>query len=381
MALLAGAACLWSAPVSAQLVISGNENKIDLTKGDPKFISKAEPDSLSLIYFSAFPPRVQHVRGISNSVIGPPSNVAITPDGQLALVADSIAANPADAAKWVPAKTVHVLDLTQEPPSVIADVAVGAQPSGMSITPDGKMALVANRADGTVSILRIDGKTVTAAGAVEVCEPAEGASDVAISPDGRLALVSINKGGCLRVLAISETGDVKCTERTLSVFGMPYRCVITPDGELGVVAGGGQGMFPDTDALSIVDLRENPIRTIDYIPIGSGPESIEISPDGKLLVAVLMDGSNLAPDNPQRTDRGRLLVMARRGMKFERTESLPLDRIPEGVAFTSDGRYLVVQCHPSKQLWVFQVNDGRVIDTGHRITVPGFPSSLRAAPH
>jgi hypothetical protein len=56
-----------------------------------------------------------------------------------------------------------------------------------------------------------------------------------------------------------------------------------------------------------------------------------------------------------------------------------IGRIAEGVAFTSDGKYLVVQCHRHRELWVFSVERGRLKDTGERIKVPGNPSSLRAS--
>jgi len=70
--------------------------------------------------------------------------------------------------------------------------------------------------------------------------------------------------------------------------------VITPDGELALTAGQGYGNGIDRDAITVIDLKSKPMRTIDYIPIGTVPESIEISPDGKLLAAVVMNGSNLA---------------------------------------------------------------------------------------
>jgi hypothetical protein len=63
-----------------------------------------------------------------------------------------------------------------------------------------------------------------------------------------------------------------------------------------------------------------------------------------------------------------------------KTQRLPVGRIPEGVAFTSDGKYLVVQCHPDREMRIFQVAGGIATDTGKRIKVPGMPSSLRAAP-
>jgi len=368
-----------AAPASAQLIISGNENKIDLTSGSPKVIPPQAPDSISILNFSTFPPSVQHLSDIPNSVVGPPSNIAITPDRRIALISNSLKADPQDATNWVPESVVHVLDLTAHPPKIVGQARTGRQPSGLSITPNGRLALVANRADGTVSVLSIRGKEVTPVGAVKVCEPQESVSDVAISPDGRLALASAQKGGYLSVLKID--GDTAApTGQKLSAYGQPYRVVITPDGALAVTAGQGYGNGIDRDAISVIDLSAKPMRTLEYIPVGAVPESIEISPDGKLLAAVVMNGSNLGPSNPNRSAHGALLLFARRGKTFRVVEERPIGRIPEGVAFTSDGKYLVVQCHPDRELWIFSVKGGRLKDTGERIKVPGMPSSLRASP-
>jgi DNA-binding beta-propeller fold protein YncE len=166
----------------------------------------------------------------------------------------------------------------------------------------------------------------------------------------------------------------------VSVYGQPYRCVITPDGELALTAGQGFGNGLDRDALSVIDLRSDPIRTIDYVAVGAVPESIEISPDGRWVAAVTMEGSNLAADDPLRGEQGAVVLLERRGRTFERVQELPVGRIPEGVAFTPDGKHLVVQCHPDRELWLFEMRDGRLRDTGERIAVPGMPSSLRAGP-
>ena len=363
----------------AQVVISGNENKIDLLSGTSVVRTDAEPDSLSVIDFSKSPPSVQHLSGVANSVIGPPSNIAITPDGKLALIANSLKLDASAATGWVPESYAHVLDLTEKPPRVVGRVGTGLQPSGISISPDGRLALVANRAAGTISVLRIDGNRVIRLREVVVCEPELSISDVAISPDGKRALASIQKGGYLAELMLSGE-DLEPTGRKLSVYGQPYRCVITPDGELGLTAGQGFGSPTDVDALSVVDLTANPIRTVDHIPIGSGPESIEVSTDGKLVAAVVMNQSNLPPNDPNLSQSGGLVVLARRGKTFKKILDLPVGRIPEGVAFTSDGKLLIVQSHPGRQLWVFSVDGETVRDTGRRISLPGMASSLRAAP-
>jgi len=367
-----------AAPACAQIIISGNENKIDLTSGGPKVIPPLGPDSISILNFSQFPPSIQHLSDVPNSVIGPPSNIAITPDRRIALISNSLKADPQDATNWVPESFVHVLDLAAKPPRVVGQARTGRQPSGLSITPNGRLALVANRADGTVSVLSIRDKEVTAMQTVKVCEPAESMSDVAISPDGRLALASAQKGGYLSVLKID--GDtVTVTGQKLSAYGQPYRVVITPDGALALTAGQGYDNGIDRDAISVIDLTAAPMRTLEYIPVGAVPESIEISPDGKLLAAVVMNGSNLGPSNPNHSTHGALVLLARSGKTFRVVEEHLIGRIPEGVAFTADGKYLVVQCHPDRELWIFAVNRGRLKDTGHRVKVPGMPSSLRAS--
>lgn len=359
----------------AQLILSGNENKIDLTSGLPRWVAKVPVDTLTILDFKTFPPRVEHLSPVSNSVIGPPSNIAVTPNGALALIADSIKVDPQDETKYVPHDGIHILDLAQR--KVIGSVAAGLQPSGISIARDGKLALVANRAGGTVSVLKIHDRQVSVIQTVKVCEPELSPSDVAISPDGTLGLVSIQKGGYLAVLTI-EGDHVSVEEERPSVYGQPYRCVITPDGRLGLTAGQGFGNGLNADALSVVDLKS--MRTVDHIPLGSGPESIELSPDGKLLAAVLMNGSNLPPDDPKHVEHGGLVLLARAGDTFKKVQELHTGRIPEGVAFTSDGKHLIVQAHPQRELWIYAVKGKRLKDTGTRIPVPGMPSSLRAGP-
>ncbi len=362
----------------AQLVVSGNESKIDLTSGVPKVVPSAEEDSISLIDFSDFPPKVNHLYGIPNTVIGPPSNIAVAPDATFALIANSLKIDPLDATQYVPENHVHVLDLESSPPRV-KQVEVDLQPSGISISADGRFALVANRAAGTVSMLHIDGKNVTHAHTVKVCEPEDNISDIAIHPNGHMALASVQQAGYLAVLAIADR-QVQVTERKISVYGKPYRVVITPDGEAGLTAGQGYGSAIDSDALSVIDLKATPMRTVDYVPVGAVPESIEVSPNGRLIAAVVMAGSNLPADDPHRTENGAVVLLSRKGTQVELEQTLPVGPIPEGVAFTSDGEYLLVQSHPSRAIWVFEVKRRRLKDTGLRIEVPGMPSSLRAAP-
>jgi len=357
-----------------QIMLSGNENKIDLTQGGQKVIPNPGPDSLTLLDFSKTPPATFNVEGVANTVVGPPSNIAISPDRRVALVANSIRV---DGDKYSPESYVHIVDLSARPPRVVGRVKTDLQPSGLSFTPDGKRALVACRASGTVSVLGVDGLNVKLLENVKVCEPADQVSDVAISPDGKTALASAREASYLAVLAID--GDkVTATPRKISTFGQCYRVVFTPDGELALTAGSGFGSASDLDALTVIEVNGREMRATDYVGLGVSPESIEISPDGKLLAAVVIEGSNWPAGDPRHGTHGALVMLERQGKTFIKTQRIEVGRIPEGVAFTPDGKHIVVQCHPDRELWVLDVENGKVKDSGTRIKVPGMPSSLRA---
>ena len=61
-----------------------------------------------------------------------------------------------------------MIDLEATPPALIATLEVGQQPSGMAISQAGDLALVANRAGKSISVLSIDGKQVEHVGDVDM---------------------------------------------------------------------------------------------------------------------------------------------------------------------------------------------------------------------
>ena len=378
--LTATASAVWAEQV---LVVSGNENKIELTSGKPTLVDNPASDSLTIMDFGQFPPRIQHLDGIANTVIGPPSNLAILPGNRYIVLANSLQVDAkATPDPWRPTddNNVHLIDIHLSPPEVVSSATAGAQPSGLSVSADGKHVLVANRADGSISVLNVDGGQLSTAATVQVCDADLSLSDVAIQPGGTKVIASVQQGGYLQLLEFRD-GDLKMTDDKASVYGQPYRVVASPDGQLALTAGQGSAINGiDTDCLSVVDLTQSPPRTIDHVAIGAVPESIEISPDGQWVAAVLMAGSNFPPSDPRHSPHGQLVVMQRQGMAFEVVQRHLIGRIPEGVAFTSDTRYLLVQCHPDREIRVFRMRDGGAEDTGHRVSLPGMAASLRAAP-
>jgi len=82
------------APLSAhaQLMIIGNDEKVTWDDaGKPLFLPPGK-DTVSIVDISnREAPRILASLPLMNSVFGPPTNLQITPDGKLALVANSMA--------------------------------------------------------------------------------------------------------------------------------------------------------------------------------------------------------------------------------------------------------------------------------------------------
>ena len=144
----------------AQTMIVGNDEKVGRDENGKSVQREPGHDTLSVVDISKpEAPVVAATIPLQNTITGPPVNLAIHPSGEFALVANSVNAEP-DGEKWknVPDNRVFVVDLKQNPPKIVGTVEAGKQPSGMAISPKGDLALVANRADGSLSVLAINGK-------------------------------------------------------------------------------------------------------------------------------------------------------------------------------------------------------------------------------
>ena len=217
----------------------------------------------------------------------------------------------------------------------------GRQPVGLSISRTGDLALVAHVADGTVSVLTISGKTVTQVGTVKVGDEKSRVSHVAISPDGKWALAGKRGENTVAVLTIDGT-KVEYTKRDVTAGSNPYAFDIASDGKLAVIANVGRGVG-DADTVTLIDMTLRPIRSVDHITVGQTPEGIALSPDGQWLVVSIMNGTNKAKDSPFRAENGKILLFSLKGGKATRVAEAPTGKNAQGVTFTPDGKYILVQ--------------------------------------
>jgi len=246
-----------------QLLLSTNDNKVTLVNGAATVVKSPPPDTLTVIDIKAWPPKVVAELDVPGSVVGPPFSVAVSPDESLALVTANEKLDPADPTKRIPNNTMSVVDLKATPPRIIATLETGKAPAGVSINRAGTLALVANRAEGTVSVFTIQGKTVTPAGKVAIADEKSGTCHAAISPDGKLALVTRDGDDRISVLSIDGT-KVEYTKRDISAGLRPCGIDIASNGTFAAVANIGRG-GGDADTVSVIDLKTKPPRVVSTL--------------------------------------------------------------------------------------------------------------------
>ena len=304
----------------------------------------------------------------------PFKDVAVAPDESIALVAASTKIDPSDPKKTVPDNRLSVIDLKASPPAVIATLELGVSPAGVSFSPDGKLVLVTNRGDGTVSVLTVNGKTLTPTGKIQLGDAKSGPSHVAFLPDGKRALVT--RDGDHRISVLSVDGSKVEDTKAYMVAGIrPYSISISSKGDLAVLTnqGGGQG---DTDIISVIDLKKNPPRIVESHSVGQIPEGAAFSPDGSHVAVTIQNGSNKPKSHQSYNDHSVVMVYRVEGGKLTLAAEAKVGGWGQGVVWSRDGKTLLAQSMLDKALDVLSF-DGKSLKVTGQIKVPGGPAGIR----
>jgi DNA-binding beta-propeller fold protein YncE len=361
---------------AAPFMVVGNDEKVLWDADGKVLLSPTGKDSV-LVVDLADPenPKITATLPLKNSVVGPPVNIDIDPTGTVALVADSVdVIKDGDVLKQVLDNKVYVIDLKATPARLAATVTTGKQPSGLSFSPSGKMAMVANRGDNSISVLSVDGTDIKV---TDTLAMGDSVSQVVFTPDGRHALVTKFPAHKLAVLDVA--GDkVSYNKLDLPTGLWPYNVVVDPKGKIALTADNGAAGASDgsVDTVSVVDLEASPPRVIDRVVVGDGPEGLAISPNGNLAAAAILRGSNMKNAYFHQKN-GSISVLRIDGKKVTKTQDIEVGGLPEAAVFTPDGKYLLVGNYLDGDFSILKVNGNEVADTGKRFKVPGHPASAR----
>jgi DNA-binding beta-propeller fold protein YncE len=300
--------------------------------------------------------------------------VAIDPTNTIALVADSVdVAKKGDSLNLEPDNKVYIIDLKARPPKLAGTVTVGRQPSGLSFSPLGDLALVANSADKSISVLAINGTDVKVFDTIDMGDIV---SHVTFTPDGKRALAA--KFDAHKIALLDVNGHkVTYTKLDLPTGQWPFNVAVAPSGTIALSADSGNSAGSDgsVDTVSVIDLEAVPPRIIDRVVVGDGPEGLAISPKGDVAVAVILAGSNMKNAYFHHRN-GTLSVLQIEGKKVTHVGDIEVGAMPEGVAFTPNGKYLLVGNYLDQDVSILKVDGVAITDTGRRFKLPGHPASM-----
>ena len=386
-------------PALAQLAVSANDGHVTLVDGTMKTVPDGR-DGVTIIDLGKSPPVKIAELDAPASVVGPPNSVAVTPDERYAIVTSSMKIDPADPTKQTADSRVTLIELPSQSiaarikgkltealrktdpnapqAKVVQTIEAGAAPAGVSVNRRGDLVLVANRNDGSVSIFSLKAGKLEAKGKVEVGDAKSALGHIAFTPDGTKALVTRDGDNLISVLNI-EGEKVELSKRDISAGLRPYGLSIANDGRFAAVANIGRGQG-DTDTVSIIDLTRDPYRVVETVSVGQTPEGLQVSPDGKYVAVSIINGSNKQKTSPFYNDNGRLMLFSvAKDFKLTKVSEVKTGGWSQGIAFSRNGRTILVQNMIEKEIQVITNNAGRLTDTNQRFKLNAGPAGIRTA--
>jgi len=361
-------------PGCDRLLVSVNDGAQVLRDGVQVVPATPAPGSLSLVALEGTRLRRVAEVPVPASIIGPPRSVAVTPDCRYAVVtaARRVAA---DGRGIEPDDRVTLVELSPTP-RVVQTVRAGAGASGVAIDAAGRRVLVADRSAGTLSLFVLERGRLRPAATVFV-----GASDASPAQplffaDDTRALVT--RDGDSRVAVVAMEGErMRLLPRALAAGVRPYGIDAAGRRRFAAVAAiGGGGTDADTVSLIALD-RDNP-RVLDTVSVGATPEGIAVSPDERFVAVNVNNGSNLPAGSPHHRAHGLLQIWRITGGRLVRVTGAPVGAWGQGVAWSADGRAVLVQDAVERRLANFRF-DGRRLTPGDTLTMPSEPAALAAA--
>lgn len=347
------AAFLFALPAvaDARLAVSSNDGK-QLQAAEQTGVTQ---DSISVIDFNAYPPKVIGQVQVPAAMIGPPEAVAVSRDDSFAIVTAAQKINPADVMHPTDNDQVSVIDLSRPAkPRVLQTVAVGAVGvSGVAMNAKQNLVLVAAKMSDAVVILRLAGKKLTLAGKIDLGTKAQ-PTDVVFAPDGRHAYVVAQGASKIIELAIDGT-KVTPTGQDVAPGKSPYGASVTPDGNwlINTNVGGALDSTDRTGTLSIVDLKTH--RLALSLAVGRVPEHVTLSPDGKYALLVLANGAANTKSDPKWDQvTGIVKIFAVGAGTLTEVAHADSCHWAQGATFSPDGKLVLQQCAAEREILVYR---------------------------
>jgi YVTN family beta-propeller protein len=277
-------------------------------------------------------------------------------------------------------------------PTIGETIPAGQTPGFVAISPNGRLAYVANRAAGVVTVIDTAVDKVTATIPVTAGPP----QYLAFAPDGKRVYVSIfNDQKTINLVGVLDTTSNSIVS-TIPVGTRPYALAVTPDGSRLYVPN------HDSGTVSVIDTATSKVTT--DIKVAPNPHWAAISNDGTRAytanheagLITIIDTSNnsvvgevrvqvsphslaVAPSKPLvanvNYDSDSLTVIDTTTEKVVAT--VPVGKKPQDVAWSADGRFVYVTAVEGDTLTVINTDTWTTTST---VPTGDAPTSIAVLP-
>jgi DNA-binding beta-propeller fold protein YncE len=345
-------ALLACAPARADIAISANDAHTTLVDGIMSAVKDPPPDTVSVIDLAQIPPRIKATVEVGAAAFGPGQAVYVAKDESFAIVP---AGSRVDNGSLLVDNRVSVIELVGAP-RVLQQVSAGKGPNAVAVNPAENLVLVANRVDGNVSVFALKDKHLTALETIDLGNPVSRASAIAFSTDGKTAFIAAEGG--IDVFNVRADGFAYDASAHIPALH-PYTIDISPNGQLLAIANswGGPG---NLGAVTLVDISARPYKVVNVVGTPGVSEGLRFSPDGRYLAVCSLNGSTEPLSSPDYHDHSVLAVFAVDGKSLRRVDTALVGRWSRGIAFSRDGRTILVQNMLEKTISVLSFADDKL---------------------
>lgn len=359
----------------------------------------------------------------SNSVVGAPYALALSPDGRTAFVVETLGATPAGATQreQLPSgQQLVAIDLSNlDRPVVLSRVGITLKPETVDVHPEGDLLAISTQTSGKEIVLSpVDqgafGQPIEISLHELGIQPdstrfqsGKYVSQIQWHPSGRYLAVNLDYRDQIAFFELQRdrAGNSQLIPwgRPVNVGKDPFTGQFTPDGRFFLTSNWGRNFGEQVKTLeqrlpeipgtiSVIRLAELGTsaaaaqhQVVSTATTDISPESLAISPDGKRVVTVNMRGT-LFPTNSPRFSRHAsltLLALNQSSGQLSKIDDYLFEGIlPESVAFDASGNYLAVAVYdyftpkPAGGIELWQViqtpkpalrQTGKVIDLGRGV--------------
>jgi YVTN family beta-propeller protein len=255
---------------------------------------------------------------------------------------------------------LHIIDATTN--KVIGEIKGIEAPHGLTVSPDGSRIYISEEADDSVIV--IDGKTLQTIKRIKL----SGNPNLTdITPDGRWLYVAIaltwNDTSDFPAIKAAKSGGVDVIDtqslqnvKTIPLTGGVHDLNVTPDGKF-VIAGASRGAKPAANAMYVIDTKTNDLAWT--LPMSPSPSPMAISkkPDGSTdKIYAQLGGFNgfavIDFATHAKTNQIKLPDVA----PDKQVASGP-PAASHGIAVTSDQKKLLVNSRLNSTLYVYALPD------------------------